>query len=164
MLTDNKGALYAVSKEGKVFRYDYTYDIFKLEYRMPTILNDHEKVSEVNFSFINTDNSIWICANNLIFIWNPFTKQSNIINNHIDGTISHITPLNENQFFVGSGSDVHFASLNNDSLCSVTYKNLKVENQDIPINTIHYDKANEKLVIGTPGYGLCILRDRKSTR
>ena len=158
LFTDQAGVLYAVGKEGRIFRYDNTYDTFKLMYRMPTIINENNKTALVNYSFLNSDNTIWLCTNNYIFIWDINGKQSSIITNELNSPITSVHPVNNNIYYIGTENGVHIAELKDEKLLSLDHRNIIVEGLNIPTNTLYYDINTQKLIIGTPGHGIYIIQ------
>ena len=93
MYTDKAGNLYVMGQEGRIFKYDNTFDIFKIVYRIPNIITDENISPQINYSFINSDNTIWLFTNDLVYIWNINTKQSSIITNGINSRTNFITQI-----------------------------------------------------------------------
>ena len=155
--TDNAGFIYAIGKEGRIFKYDYTHDIFKLMYRMPTII-ENNKPSTVSYPFVNDDNTIWLFTNNYIFIWDINAKQSNIVINNVNSPITSISPLNNKHFYVGTEHGVFLAEVRNDTLQPINHCNLLIEGQNATVSSLYFDKNTQKLIVGTPGHGVHIVK------
>ena len=159
MYTDKAGNLYVMGQEGRIFKYDNTFDIFKIVYRIPNIITDENISPQINYSFINSDNTIWLFTNDLVYIWNINTKQSSIITNGINSRTNFITQGDDTHYFLGSDNSLHYTELKNDSLKSILSGPLMIGDQNIPIKTLYFDSNNNKLLIGTPGYGIAIIKN-----
>ena len=157
LYTDKAGVLYVISKEGRIFKYDYTNDTFKLMYRMPNIANNNIP-STVSYSFINDDNAIWLFTNSHVFIWDINGKQSNIITNNIHSTVTSICPIDESQYYVGTEHGVFLAETRNDTLHPLKHSKIEIEGHNSPVTSLHFDKNTQSLVVGTTGHGLLIAK------
>ena len=161
MHTDGVGNLYVVGNEGRLFKYDNIYDLFKIVYRTPKITTDNDKLAKINYSFINPNNTIWLCTDKFIYIWNIATKRSSIVANSNNFQVKSIAPINETHYFIGTNDGLHYAELINDSLKSLEVTNIVIDNQKIPVSSLYYDKENDKLLVGTPGYGITVIKNLK---
>ena len=136
-----------MGQEGRIFKYDNTFDIFKIVYRIPNIITDENISPQINYSFINSDNTIWLFTNDLVYIWNINTKQSSIITNGINSRTNFITQVDDTHYFLGSDNGLHYTELKNDSLKSILSGPLMIGDQNIPIKTLYFDSNNNKLLI-----------------
>ena len=67
--------------------------------------------------------------------------------------------LFRSHYFLGSDNGLHYTELKNDSLKSILSGPLMIGDQNIPIKTLYFDSNNNKLLIGTPGYGIAIIKN-----
>ncbi|WP_455962398.1 hybrid sensor histidine kinase/response regulator transcription factor [Bacteroides bouchesdurhonensis] len=150
---DREGVLWEIGKKGKIFRYDQVHDNFVCVYRLPE--EDYENSpSPVSFSWLDNNNNIWLCKENIISLYNTQTQKVVQVQNKLNEAISDIEQIDSTHFFIGTEMGLHHAKLENNTLELLPCD--KLDNIGIQINDLYFDPEIRKLFIGTFQRGIMV--------
>lgn len=143
---DRNNELWEIGKKGKIFHYDPLRDEFFLEYKLPEE-EVKDRPAPVSYSFIDNSNTIWLCNETKIFLYDTKSKKTQEIENRIKENITSIEQIDDTHFFIGTEQGIHHAQLKNGALHLLPCA--KLDHLAIQINELYYHKPSRKLFIGT---------------
>lgn len=153
LFVDKEGVIWVIGKKGKIFRYDRIHDQYKVVFKLPQKAFDH-LFAPITCSFIDRANNIWLCSDEMIYIYNTKTQKSEQIKNNVGKSISAIAEIDSSHFYIGSDQGVCYAEFKNKSLEILYHK--KLDSSNIQINEFYFDQSRNKLFIGTFQRGIFI--------
>ena len=140
------GTLWEIGKKGRVFRYDAKHDRFQLVYKLPDEVVKGTP-TPVSYGFIDSNNVIWLCNEEALYLYDTKTGKTTIIKNHIGESITDIEQIDSEHYFIGTDVGIHHAELKNNVL------NLSpcnwLDNLKMQVNELFLHKESRKLFIGT---------------
>ena len=153
LYSDSQGRLWEIGKQGRIFCYESKHDRFQLIYKLPK--SETEGLhTPVSYGFIDDNNIIWLCNQRNIYLYNSETKETVIIKNAIDESITDIEQIGENHYFIGTDVGVHYAELKNNILSLSPCE--KLDTLKLQINELFFHKSSRKIFIGTFQRGIYV--------
>lgn len=140
------GTLWEIGKKGRVFRYDSTHDRFQLVYKLPDDVVKGNP-SPVSYGFIDTNNVVWLCNDESIYLYDTKTNTTTIIENHIGESITDIEQIDAEHYFIATDVGIHHGELK-DNVLNVS-PCAKLDNLKMQVNELFLHNASRKLFIGT---------------
>lgn len=109
------GTLWEIGKKGRVFRYDTRHDCFQLVYKLPdeTVKGTPTPVS---YGFIDSNNVVWLCSEQALYLYDTRTGKTEILKNHIGENITDIEQIDSTHYFIGTDVGIHHAELKDSRL------------------------------------------------
>ena len=150
---DSAGELWEIGKKGRVFRYDTKHDRFQLVYKLPE--NEvNGRPTPVSYGFVDTNNVVWLCNEDALYLYNSKTQKVVFIKNEIKESITDIAQIDSTHYFIGTDVGIHYAELCNNvlSLSPCT----QLDSLNIQINELYYHKLSNKVFIGTFQRGMYV--------
>lgn len=148
-----KGSLWQVGKKGRVFRYNSLRDNFELAYQIP--FSESNNPTPISCSFIDNENTIWLCGDKIIYRFNTQTRKTTLIPNKSGRIITDAIQYNDTNFFLGTETGISYVELKNDKLNVLPLPYLD-EISSIQINELYLNKSSDQLFIGTFQRGVYI--------
>lgn len=149
---DRNGGLWEIGYKGRVFYYDTYSDSFMLAFRLPD--SSEALTSPVTFSFIDADNTIWMCRGDSVFLYSIGTGTTRKFVSPFRGGITSIVQAGPSSYFMGTEKGVRLASIDGSTLSLLPCPGLKNFREET--NTMYYDRETGKLFIGTFRQGVHI--------
>lgn len=150
---DSKGVLWEIGKKGRVFRYDDKHDRFQLVYKLPES-EVKERPVPISYGFIDSNNVVWLCNEDALYLYNTETQRVIHIQNQIAESITGIAQIDSTNYFIGTDVGIHYATLNNNILklnpCT------QLDSLKVQINVLNYHKQSNKVFIGTFQRGIYV--------
>lgn len=150
---DNNDNLWEIGKKGKIFRYNALRDEFTLEYKLPEE-ETKDRPAPVSYSFIDRNNIIWLCNDYKIYLYDTRSRETVVIENKINESITNIAQIDSTHFFIGTEQGIHHAELKNNALHLLPCD--KLDDIAIQINELYFHKPSRKLFIGTFERGIFV--------
>lgn len=150
---DAKGTLWEIGKKGRVFCYDSKHDRFQLVYKLPESEVKGRPIP-VSYGFIDTNNVVWLCNEDALYLYNTNTQKVILIKNEIGESITDIAQIDATHYFIGTDVGIHYATLNSNSLMLSPCP--KLDTLKIQINEIFYHQLSNKVFIGTFQRGMYV--------
>lgn len=150
---DTNKDLWEIGKKGKIFRYNPWRDEFMLEYKLPEE-EIKDRPAPVSYSFIDRNNVIWLCNDAQIYLYDTRRKETVVIENKINESITNIAQIDSTHFFIGTEQGIHHAELKNNALHLLPCN--KLDDIAIQINELYFHKQSGKLFIGTFERGIFV--------
>lgn len=150
---DTEGILWEIGKKGKVYRYDEIHDTFKLTYKLP-ISENKDIPAPVTYSYIDNNNTIWLCCENKLYLYNTHSNEVAEVENAINENITDIAQIDDNHYFIGTEKGIHYAELKNEALSLIHCD--KLDNITVQINKLYFDPKIRKLFIGSFQRGIYV--------
>lgn len=150
---DTKGNIWEIGKKGRVFRYDMEHDRFVLAYK----LSESEVKglpTPISHSFIDTNNVIWLCSEDTLYLYNSNTLEVTSIRNKTGERITDIAQIDSTHFFIGTDIGMHYAELTGNTLTFTACRQL--DHLKAQINEVYYHKPSHKVFIGTFQRGIFV--------
>ena len=145
------GTLWEIGKKGRVFRYDAKHDRFQLVYKLPDEVVKGNP-TPVSYGFIDSNNIVWLCNEEALYLYDVDTGKTSVIKNHIGESITDIEQIDSEHYFIGTDVGIHHAELKDNVL------NLSpchwLDNLKMQVNELYFHKESRKLFIGTFQKGL----------
>lgn len=150
---DSAGGLWEIGKKGRVFRYDAKHDRFQLVYKLPE--NEIKgRPTPISYGFIDTNNVVWLCNEEALYLYNSNTQKVVFIKNEINESITDIAQIDSTHYFIGTDMGVHYAELKNNILSLSPCEQL--DTLKIQINELYYHGLSNKVFIGTFQRGIYV--------
>ncbi|MDD3039184.1 two-component regulator propeller domain-containing protein [Bacteroides sp.] len=150
---DTKGILWEIGKKGRIFYYDHIHDKFECVYRLPE--EEYGNLPcPISYSWLDDNNNIWLCNENIIFIYNTLTQEVIQVENKLNEAITDIEQIDKTHFFIGTEMGLHHAKLENNTLELLPCD--KLDNIGIQTNDLYFDPKIRKLFIGTFQRGIMV--------
>ncbi len=149
---DNEGRLWETGRKGRVYCYDIRSDMFHLLYKIP-----EENTSIpilVTHSFIDSNEVIWLCNDRYIYLYDTNSRTVERLENRLNESIKGIIQIAPDRYFIGTEKGVHHARLRNREMTLLPCD--KLDNLNIEVNSMYFDKVLRKLFIGTFQQGIYI--------
>lgn len=149
---DNEGRLWETGRKGRVYCYDIRSDMFRLLYKIP-----EENTSVpilVTHSFIDSNEVIWLCNDRYIYLYDTNSRTVERLENRLNESIKGIIQIAPDRYFIGTEKGVHHARLRNREMTLLPCD--KLDNLNIEVNSMYFDKVLRKLFIGTFQQGIYI--------
>ena len=153
LYSDSQGRLWEIGKQGRVFCYESKHDRFQLTYKLPK--SETEGLhTPVSYGFVDDNNTIWLCNQRNIYLYNSDTKKTVTIKNEINESITDIEQIDATHYFIGTDVGVHYAELKNDILALSPCE--KLDTLRLQINELFFHKGSRKIFIGTFQRGIYV--------
>lgn len=149
---DNKGHLWETGRKGRVFCYDAKSDKFRLLYKIPE--ENSSLPVLVTHSFIDSNEIIWLCNDRYIYLYDTNSRKVERLENLLNESIKGVIQIAPDRYFIGTEQGVHHAILKNGKMSLLPCA--KLDNLNIEVNTMHFDKVLRKLFIGTFQQGIYV--------
>ena len=150
---DTKGTLWEIGKKGRVFCYDSQHDRFQLVYKLPE--NEVKgRPIPISYGFIDTNNVVWLCNEDALYLYNTNTQKVVLIKNEIGESITDIAQIDATHYFIGTDIGIHYATLSNNTLMLNPCP--KLDTLKIQINEVFYHQPSNKVFIGTFQRGMYV--------
>lgn len=150
---DAKGTLWEIGKKGRVFCYDSKHDRFQMVYKLPE--NEVKgRAIPVSYGFIDTNNVVWLCNEDALYLYNTNTQKVILIKNEIGESITDIAQIDPTHYFIGTDVGIHYATLSNNTLMLSPCP--KLDTLKIQINEVFYHELSKKVFIGTFQRGMYV--------
>ena len=138
--------LWEIGRKGKIFRYDVKHDRFQFIYKLPEEVVKGNP-SPVSYSFIDTNNVIWLCNEENVYLYDIGSQKSTIVKNQIGEIISNVKDTGNGQFVVGTDAGIHHAELQEDKFVLLPCE--KLDSLKIQVTELYLHRKSKKLFIGT---------------
>lgn len=139
-------ALWEIGKQGRVYRYDEQQDQFKLIYKLPAdAIKDRH--TPVTYGFIDRNSTVWLCNDNVIYLFHYPSRKVSILQNEIGENITQVEQIDSTHYFIGTDIGVHYAELKDRTL-KLSACN-KLDLFKVQVNEVYYHRPANKVFIGT---------------
>ena len=139
-------ALWKIGKQGRVYRYDEQHDQFRLIYKLPAdAIKDRH--TPVTYGFIDQHNRVWLCNDNVIYLFHYPSRKVSILQNEIGENITQVEQIDSTHYFIGTDIGVHYAELKDQTLQLSACD--KLDLLKVQVNELYYHKPANKVFIGT---------------
>lgn len=146
-----KGNLWQIGRRGKIFKYDHFSDRFDIVYQLPAQESDNP--TPISFSFIDNSNTIWLCSEQKIFLFNNENRTTTAVQHNL-GLITYVVQYDDTQFFVGTETGIHYVEYKDQMLVKVPIESL--DKLPLQISELYIDTLNDHLYIGTFQRGIYV--------
>ncbi|MEY8707539.1 two-component regulator propeller domain-containing protein [Bacteroides faecichinchillae] len=150
---DNKNVLWVIGQKGRIFRYDSRHDKFELDYVHPELLKNKSQAF-LNYGYLDKNDNIWLCDKDSITWYNTHTGTALHMPLPMDGEITAIEQTDSNHFFIGTGSGLFRAEIEEGELKLVSDE--AVESITAPVHELYYHAVSQQLFVGTYKEGILI--------
>lgn len=150
---DTHGCLWEIGKRGKIFKYNSLNDQFELVFKFPNEILQENPVP-VTYSFIDTQNRIWLCGKDYFYLFDTGTEEVTRLENSLKESVYNMVQQDSTHFFLGTDNGIHYAELNDTVLGLVSGH--KINNITVQVNELYYHRPSRKLFIGTFQRGVFI--------
>ena len=140
------GTLWEIGKKGRVFRYDAKHDRFQFVYKLPDEVVKGNP-SPVSYGFIDTNNVVWLCNEEALYLYDTESGKATVIKNQIGESITDIEEIDPEHFFIGTDVGIHHAELKDNILTLSPCE--KLDNLKMQVNELFLHKESRKLFVGT---------------
>ncbi len=138
--------LWEIGRKGRIFRYDVKHDRFQFIYKLPEeVVNGNPY--PVSYSFIDTNNVIWLCNEEDLYLYDTQSQKSTVIKNQIGEIISGIKEIGSKQYIIGTDVGIHHAELKEDKFVLSPCEQL--DSLKIQVTELYLHPQSQKLFIGT---------------
>lgn len=153
---DRSGEVWETDHKGRIFRYDAYSNSFILAFRLPD--SPDMLPPPVTFSFIDTDNTIWLCRGDSVFLYSIDTGTTTGLACPFQDGITSIVQADSSSYFMGTEQGVRPILMENNVLSLSPCPVLESFREET--NTMYYDGETGKLFIGTFRQGIHIYDTR----
>ena len=107
---DNGNVLWVIGQKGRIFRYDSQHDKFELAYVHPELIRNKSQAF-LNYGYLDKNDRIWLCCKDSITWYDTHTGTVLNMSVPVDGEITTIEQTDGNHFFIGTGSGLFRAGI-----------------------------------------------------
>lgn len=145
LYTDKENNIWEIGKDGYVFLYEEQKDSFRFVFDLKATYPQLKK-SPISCIYMDTEDNIWFCANQHLYIYNHKKQKSTQLSQEVPEKIICIAQAEGNKYYFASEHQLYEAQLEGTQLSQVKKINLS----DIHlIDYIYYDVPSRQLVINT---------------
>ena len=107
---DNRNVLWVIGQKGRIFRYDSQHDKFELAYVHPELIRNKSQAF-LNYGYLDKNDRIWLCCKDSITWYDTHTGTVLNMSVPVNGEITTIEQTDGNHFFIGTGSGLFRAGI-----------------------------------------------------
>ena len=149
---DNGNVLWVIGQKGRIFRYDSQHDKFELAYVHPELIRNKSQAF-LNYGYLDKNDRIWLCCKDSITWYDTHTGTVLNMSVPVDGEITTIEQTDGNHFFIGTGSGLFRAGIEEGKLKVVPDEALE---SIAPVHELYYHAVSKQLFVGNYKEGILI--------
>ena len=149
---DNRNVLWVIGKKGRIFRYDSQHDKFELAYVHPELIRNKSQAF-LNYGYLDKNDRIWLCCKDSITWYDTHTGTVLHMSVPVDGEITTIEQTDGNHFFIGTGSGLFRAGIEEGKLKVIPDEALE---SIAPVHELYYHAVSKQLFVGNYKEGILI--------
>ena len=149
---DNRNVLWVIGQKGRIFRYDSQHDKFELAYVHPELIRNKSQAF-LNYGYLDKNDRIWLCCKDSITWYDTHTGTVLHMSVPVDGEITTIEQTDGNHFFIGTGSGLFRAGIEEGKLKVVPDEALE---SIAPVHELYYHAVSKQLFVGNYKEGILI--------
>ena len=149
---DNRNVLWVIGQKGRIFRYDSQHDKFELAYVHPELIRNKSQAF-LNYGYLDKNDRIWLCCKDSITWYDTHTGTVLNMSVPVDGEITTIEQTDGNHFFIGTGSGLFRAGIEEGKLRLVPDEAVE---SIAPVHELYYHAVSKQLFVGNYKEGILI--------
>ena len=149
---DNGNVLWVIGQKGRIFRYDSQHDKFELAYVHPELIRNKSQAF-LNYGYLDKNDRIWLCCKDSITWYDTHTGTVLHMSVPVDGEITTIEQTDGNHFFIGTGSGLFRAGIEEGKLKVVPDEAVE---SIAPVHELYYHAVSRQLFVGNYKEGILI--------
>ena len=149
---DNGNVLWVIGQKGRIFRYDSQHDKFELAYVHPELFRNKSQAF-LNYGYLDKNDRIWLCCKDSITWYDTHTGTVLHMSVPVDGEITTIEQTDGNHFFIGTGSGLFRAGIEEGKLKVIPDEALE---SIAPVHELYYHAVSKQLFVGNYKEGILI--------
>ena len=149
---DNGNVLWVIGQKGRIFRYDSQHDKFELAYVHPELIRNKLQAF-LNYGYLDKNDRIWLCCKDSITWYDTHTGTVLNMSVPVDGEITTIEQTDGNHFFIGTGSGLFRAGIEEGKLKVIPDEALE---SIAPVHELYYHAVSKQLFVGNYKEGILI--------
>lgn len=149
---DNGNVLWVIGQKGRIFRYDSQHDKFELAYVHPELIKNKSQAF-LDYGYLDKNDRIWLCCKDSITWYDTHTGTVLHMSVPVDGEITTIEQTDGNHFFIGTGSGLFRAGIEEGKLKVVPDEALE---SIAPVHELYYHAVSKQLFVGNYKEGILI--------
>ena len=149
---DNGNVLWVIGQKGRIFRYDSQHDKFELAYVHPELIKNKSQAF-LDYGYLDKNDRIWLCCKDSITWYDTHTGTVLHMSVPVDGEITTIEQTDGNHFFIGTGSGLFRAGIEEGKLKVVPDEALE---SIAPVHELYYHAISKQLFVGNYKEGILI--------
>lgn len=149
---DNRNVLWVIGQKGRIFRYDSQHDKFELAYVHPELIRNKSQAF-LNYGYLDKNDRIWLCCKDSITWYDTHTGTVLHMSVPVDGEITTIEQTDGNHFFIGTGSGLFRAGIEEGKLKVIPDEALE---SIAPVHELYYHAVSKQLFVGNYKEGILI--------
>ena len=149
---DNRNVLWVIGQKGRIFRYDSQHDKFELAYVHPELIKNKSQAF-LDYGYLDKNDRIWLCCKDSITWYDTHTGTVLHMSVPVDGEITTIEQTDGNHFFIGTGSGLFRAGIEEGKLKVIPDEALE---SIAPVHELYYHAVSKQLFVGNYKEGILI--------
>ena len=149
---DNGNVLWVIGQKGRIFRYDSQHDKFELAYVHPELIRNKSQAF-LDYGYLDKNDRIWLCCKDSITWYDTHTGTVLHMSVPVDGEITTIEQTDGNHFFIGTGSGLFRAGIEEGKLKVIPDEALE---SIAPVHELYYHAVSKQLFVGNYKEGILI--------
>ncbi len=149
---DNRNVLWVIGQKGRIFRYDSQHDKFELAYVHPELIRNKSQAF-LNYGYLDKNDRIWLCCKDSITWYDTHTGTVLNMSVPVNGEITTIEQTDGNHFFIGTGSGLFRAGIEEGKLKVVPDEAVE---SIAPVHELYYHAVSKQLFVGNYKEGILI--------
>ena len=149
---DNENVLWVIGQKGRIFRYDSQHDKFELAYVHPELIKNKSQAF-LDYGYLDKNDRIWLCCKDSITWYDTHTGTVLHMSVPVDGEITTIEQTDGNHFFIGTGSGLFRAGIEEGKLKVIPDEALE---SIAPVHELYYHAVSKQLFVGNYKEGILI--------
>ena len=149
---DNGNVLWVIGQKGRIFRYDSQHDKFELAYVHPELIRNKSQAF-LDYGYLDKNDRIWLCCKDSITWYDTHTGTVLHMSVPVDGEITTIEQTDGNHFFIGTGSGLFRAGIEEGKLKVIPDEALE---SIAPVHELYYHAVSKQFFVGNYKEGILI--------
>ena len=143
--TDQSGHVWALGKDGRMFRYHPDQDVFQLKLKFTDSIKSNKRLP-LTITKIDQQDRLWLCTKTAQYIYEIPTGQFFQLDSPIQEEITSLIQADKNHYYIGTTHNIYHASLHGKKLVAESDSLL----QDFHIiHHLYFHQPTQNLLIGT---------------
>lgn len=159
LATDNKGDMWVLGKDGRIFHYNSLKDQYDLAFKFSEAVPSDKRLP-LTFTKLDKNDKIWLCTKTVQYIYETKSKKFYHLDSSIKEEITCISQIDDIHYYIGTTRNIYKATLKGNIL--EARRDSLLENFHV-VHHLYFHSPTQTLLIGTLMDGFYLYNPQKQT-